>query len=200
MARTNVSRRRRESECRDKNGVLGVRKGCPATQVFANERDSSERIGAVVVVGQAGRRCGVVVTPGGGGLMWITPRLAQQDSVLSDCQGQRDRHDGCSKHVKLASIEARRTPRDYPGKGLRTAVSPHLPSTVEPGLRNFPTGCRKSRSVSFQLAAGRHLGDPMRLFRGDDALQLLKLVLRGKFREDNTIARGIGYRGGLHVV
>lgn len=160
MARADVSRRGSESECGDSDGVPRVWSRCPAPHVLADERHRAERhVVAGVVAGQSRKRRPVrVMAPGGGRLVGLTPDPARQGGVLPDCQREDHRNQGCSKHVKLAGRTARRRPSDTTRDGRVQPFLPNRRSVAAPGVRDFPPGCRKSRSAS--SASGVTLNRP----------------------------------------
>jgi hypothetical protein len=149
MARADVRRRRSESDSGDGDRVRGIRSECSPPHILADERDRAIRYVVAVVVARYPRGRGGIPVPAAGcrGLPLVTPHPAQQPGVLPYGQRKHDGNDGCSKHVKLAPTKARTTPIQTLQDGLKTAAFPDRRFTAEPGLRDFPTRCRKSRGA-----------------------------------------------------
>ena len=101
MARADLGRRRSESEPRDSDGVLTVERSRCAPDVLAHDADHTDRhVVAVVGAGHTRRpRSILVVAPGGGGLLGVTPDLAEQGSARPHRKCQHDRKESCLEHV-----------------------------------------------------------------------------------------------------
>jgi hypothetical protein len=85
--------------------VLDIWSRQTGPHVLSNEcGHSGRRAVAVIVTGHARRRGRVLMVAfSSGGLVRMTPHVAQEGGVLPHCQRQHDRKESCSKHVMLAT-------------------------------------------------------------------------------------------------
>ena len=113
-----------------------------APQVRSQEDGAAERgKPAVVTSRHAWQRAGVrLVTAGSCGLDRVAPHPAQKHGVVTYAGDQRDRKNGCSKHVGLG------VPRGQELRQLRTGSTARNPSgscLFWLGRRNGPAGFRQ---------------------------------------------------------
>jgi hypothetical protein len=105
-----------------------------ASQILSNENGTADRYAAAAVVPRHAWNRAVVrllLAINDGCAAMMAPRSAQQRGVLTDCQKQRDRKNGCSKHGTLGIFKSKSRARDGRGPMRKSAVL---------GRRAFATG------------------------------------------------------------
>jgi hypothetical protein len=144
------------------------------SHVLSNDCSEAEHHVVAVIAGGHARRRGrvLVVTPGRGSLVRVTPHFAQQGRVLPGGQRQHDGKDSDSKHVMLTRSKGKQQASGVAAQGsvllgistspLRERVQPAGISPViaeNPAPRSTnepvgPSGCALAASHGRTIAAG----------------------------------------------